>query len=100
MRAAEHCPVSILQARGVGACPEVALWTTERFVAVTSTLAVELPYILHDAAVRSLNAELHAGPHTWRDRHNKLLQRQSLHTLYWPWHRHRRVHLRRSSLLL
>ena len=28
----EHCPVCRLQARGVGACPEVALSTIERFV--------------------------------------------------------------------
>ena len=27
----EHCPVCRLQARGVGACPEVALSTIERF---------------------------------------------------------------------
>ena len=48
MRAAEHCPVSILQARGVGACPEVALSTIERFVAVTNLLAVELPECFHE----------------------------------------------------
>ena len=43
MRAADHSPVCILQARGGGAFPEVALSTIERFVAVTSTPAVELP---------------------------------------------------------
>ena len=42
-RVREHCPVCILQARGGGAIPEVALSTIERFVAVTRALAVELP---------------------------------------------------------
>ena len=32
----EHCPVCRLQARGVGACPEVALSTIERFVRLLS----------------------------------------------------------------
>jgi len=39
----EHCPISILQAHGGGAIPEVALWTTERFVRFLSTLAVDHP---------------------------------------------------------
>ena len=39
----EHCPISILQAHGGDAIPGLALWTTERFVAVLSELAVELP---------------------------------------------------------
>jgi hypothetical protein len=43
VRAAKHCPISILQAHGGGAIPGLALWTTERFVAVTSALAVDLP---------------------------------------------------------
>ena len=43
MRAAEHCPVSILQVRGGDAIPRLALWAIERFVAVTSTPAVEPP---------------------------------------------------------
>ena len=43
LRAAEHCPVCILQARGGGAIPGFALSTIERFVAVTSIPAVELP---------------------------------------------------------
>ena len=34
-RVIEQCPVCILQARGGGAIPEVALSTIERFVAVT-----------------------------------------------------------------
>ena len=43
VRAAEHCPVSILQARGGDAIPEVALWAIDRFVAVTVVPAVEPP---------------------------------------------------------
>ena len=43
VRAAEHCPISILQAHGGGALPRLALWTTERFVRFSSTLAVDLP---------------------------------------------------------
>ena len=43
VRATARLPISILQARGGGAFPEVALSTIERFVAVTSTPAVELP---------------------------------------------------------
>ena len=43
MRAAEHYPGSILQARGGNAIPRLALWAIDRFVAVTITLAVELP---------------------------------------------------------
>jgi len=46
VRAAEHCPVSILQARGDDAIPEVALWAIDRFVAVTPTLAVEPPQLV------------------------------------------------------
>jgi hypothetical protein len=42
-RAPDHCPISILQAHGGGAIPGFALWTIDRFVAVSSTLAVELP---------------------------------------------------------
>ena len=34
VRATARPPVCILQARGGGAIPEVALWTTERFVRV------------------------------------------------------------------
>ena len=45
MRAAEHCPISILQAHGGGAIPRLALWTTERFVRFSSAPAVELPPI-------------------------------------------------------
>ena len=41
------CPISILnsksQVHGGGAIPGFALWTIDRFVAVSSTLAVELP---------------------------------------------------------
>ena len=36
--------ISILQARGVGAIPEVALWAIDRFVAVSSIPAVEQPF--------------------------------------------------------
>jgi hypothetical protein len=43
VRAAEHCPISILQAHGGGAIPGFALWTIDRFVAVSSALAVEQP---------------------------------------------------------
>ena len=43
MRAAEHCPVCILQARGGGAIPELALSTTERFVRLLTGPAMELP---------------------------------------------------------
>ena len=43
VRAAEHCPVCILQARGGGAIPGFALSTIERFVAITTAPAVELP---------------------------------------------------------
>ena len=43
MRAAEQCPVWILQARGGGAIPEVALSTIERFVAITVGPLVKLP---------------------------------------------------------
>ena len=39
----EHCPISILQAQGGGAIPGFALWTTERFVAVTALPFVDLP---------------------------------------------------------
>ena len=42
-RVIEHCPVCILQARGGNAIPRLALWAIERFVAVTSTPAVEPP---------------------------------------------------------
>ena len=41
MRAAEHCPVCILQAHGGDAIPGFAGWTIERFVAVTTPPAVE-----------------------------------------------------------
>ena len=41
--------ISILQARGVGAIPEVALWAIDRFVAVTSVPAVELAYPVETA---------------------------------------------------
>jgi len=40
----EHCPISILQAHGGGAIPGFALWTTERFVAVSSEPLVDLPW--------------------------------------------------------
>ena len=34
MRAAEHCPVCIVQARGGGAIPRLALSTIDRFVII------------------------------------------------------------------
>jgi hypothetical protein len=43
VRAAEHCPISILQAHGGGAIPRLALWTIDRFVRFLSELAVDLP---------------------------------------------------------
>ena len=43
MRAAEHCPVSILQAHGGDAIPRFVMDDLERFVAITITPAVELP---------------------------------------------------------
>jgi hypothetical protein len=43
VRAAEHCPISILQAHGGGAIPRRALSTIDRFVAVSCEPAVELP---------------------------------------------------------
>ena len=52
MRAAEHCPVSILQARGGDAIPEVALWAIDRFVAVTVVPAVEPPDLISDSVQR------------------------------------------------
>ena len=61
MRAAEHCPVSILQARGGGAIPEVALCVIEVFP-VLSQLAVELPAFLayRFAALVSNNEDLNS----------------------------------------
>ena len=41
-RVPEHCPISTLQAHGGGAIPRLA-FESERFVAVLSELAVELP---------------------------------------------------------
>ena len=43
-RVPEHCPVCILQAHGGDATPRFALWTINRFVAVTSQPLVELPW--------------------------------------------------------
>ena len=44
MRATARPPISILQARGGGAIPEVALSTIDRFVRLLSQPLVELPF--------------------------------------------------------
>ena len=49
------CLVCILQARGAGAIPRLALSTIERFVRLLSTLAVELPASWH--AHEAMHAE-------------------------------------------
>jgi hypothetical protein len=43
VRAAEHCPIYILQAHGGGAIPGFLLSKSERFVAITALPAVEQP---------------------------------------------------------
>ena len=61
MRAAEHCPVSILQARGGDAIPEVALWAIDRFVRLLSAPAVELPQNDQHRGAQGWSLELGTG---------------------------------------